>query len=193
MKLRALSTLALVATLAVGCGQNDRADVGANNAVGTSGDDLTTPTAADRVFVKAVTEAGMAEVELGRMATLKGVSADVRQFGQMMVSDHSKSGEGMKQIAGRYNITPALMLSDDHAKLKDRLTALHGSDFDREYMKAMVDGHETVVDTLDNRTDGTTPNPTDNMASRAINEWATRTLPTTKKHLEAAKQIAGVE
>lgn len=193
MKRHALIAMALVAALAAGCGRDDRAGIGANNAIGTSGNDLNTPTAADRVFVKTVTEAGMAEVELGRMATLKGVSAEVRQFGQMMVADHSRSGEAMKQLSGRHNITPALMLSDDHAKLKDRLTALHGNDFDREYMKAMVEGHETVVDTLDDRTDGTTPNRTDNVVSMAINEWATTTLPTTRKHLETAKQIAGVE
>lgn len=193
MRGHVLLAMALVATVAAGCGRNDRADVGANNATGTSGADINEPTAADRDFVSDVTEAGMAEVELGKLAAEKGASADVKQFGQMMVTDHSKSGDALKQIASRHNLTPAMMLSDEHARLKDRLMTLAGNDFDREYMKAMVEGHETVVDTLDDRTDGTTPNRTDNVVSMAINEWATTTLPTTRKHLEMAKQIAGVE
>lgn len=189
MKGHTLLAMALVATLAAGCGQNDRADVGANNATGTSGADVNAPTAADRDFVTDVSEAGMAEVELGKIASEKGASAEVKQFGQMMVTDHSRSGEALKQIASRHNMTPAMMLSDEHARLKDRLMTLTGNEFDREYMKAMVDGHEAVVDTLDNRTDGTTPNRTDNAVSMAINEWATMTLPTTQKHLETAKQL----
>ena len=193
MKRHALLAMAAVAALTVACDRKDRAEVGANNAVGTAGAELKMPSGADRAFVKTVTEAGMAEVELGKLATEKGARAEVKQFGQMMVTDHSRSGDEMRKLASQHNLTPALMLSDDHAKLKERLTALSGTEFDREYMKAMVDGHEQVVDALEDRTDGTAPNPSDDAVSMALNEWAAKTLPTTRKHLETAKQILGVE
>ena len=37
-------------------------------------------------------------------------------------------------------------LDDKHHDLHQRLSSLQGADFDREYMKAMVDGHEDVAD-----------------------------------------------
>ncbi|MGH9410003.1 MAG: DUF4142 domain-containing protein, partial [Vicinamibacterales bacterium] len=47
--------------------------------------------AADRAFVRAAASGGMAEVELGNLTKDKASNADVKQFGDRMVSDHSKA------------------------------------------------------------------------------------------------------
>jgi hypothetical protein len=44
-------------------------------------------------------------------------------------------------------------MSEEHRDLRDRLSRLQGAEFDREYMQAMVDGHEDVVDHLESRVD----------------------------------------
>ena len=42
---------------------------------------------------------GMAEVQLGQMAQQKAQSADVKAFGNRMVTDHSKANDELKQLA----------------------------------------------------------------------------------------------
>src|SRR5262245_29572889 len=46
--------------------------------------------AADKTFAIEVAQGGMTEVELGKLASTKGESADVKQFGQRMADDHGK-------------------------------------------------------------------------------------------------------
>ena len=46
-----------------------------------------TKAGADAAFVKKAGQGGMAEVELGKLATQKASSDDVKQFGQKMVDD----------------------------------------------------------------------------------------------------------
>ncbi|HKP11880.1 MAG TPA: DUF4142 domain-containing protein, partial [Blastocatellia bacterium] len=45
----------------------------------------------DRKFIMEAAHGGMMEVKLGRMAADKATNADVKQFGQRMVDDHSKA------------------------------------------------------------------------------------------------------
>jgi predicted outer membrane protein len=101
-----------------------------------------------RAFVEKLTIAGMTEVELGKMAATHAASADVKAFGQMMVTDHTKAGQELKQVASQLNIQQPTEL-DQHGKdLSMRLSKLQGAEFDREYMKAMVTAHENVTSML---------------------------------------------
>src|SRR5215208_3996462 len=61
--------------------------------------------ATDKTFVMEAAKGGMAEVELGRLATEKAANADVKQFGQRMVDDHSKANEQLKSLAAQKGVT----------------------------------------------------------------------------------------
>jgi putative membrane protein len=205
MKRFGIVPLAFVAVLAVACGRNEaRDDVGTAGSdpatVGTAGEADRGVSVGDRSFVDKATIAGMTEVELGRMASEKGMSAEVKKFAMMMIEDHTKSGEALKQVATTHNVPQPAAIDEDHRELRDKLAALQGAEFDREYMAAMVEGHEDVVDLLESRTDragliGEDKNAparaeqSDNPVTSAINQWATTTLPRTRHHLEEARRI----
>ena len=144
--------IAFVAAVSVGC--NDRTDSANDrndNAIGTSGDrDVSI---GDKNFVHDLIIANMAEVDLGKLAAERGANAQVKQFGQMMVDDHTKAGDKLKAIATQDNIEMPTALDDKHRDLHDKLAKLQGAEFDREYMSAMVDGHEDVKDKLESRLD----------------------------------------
>jgi putative membrane protein len=55
--------------------------------------------AMDRHFIRKAGEGGLAEVELGKLATEKGQSDEVKKFGQRMVDDHGKANDQLKQLA----------------------------------------------------------------------------------------------
>ena len=97
-------------------------------------------------------------------------------------------------------------LDGEHQKLFGRLNALKGAEFEREYMKAMVDGHQNAVDSLQSRVDSTAslkdqitdrdkadkqvvPEKTDNVVEASVNQWAATALPVVRQHLDEARTI----
>jgi putative membrane protein len=199
MKRIGILAVACAAMLTIGC-RGDGRDTDANRpadapAVGTAGE-------GDRVgmlarnWIEDRLKAGTTEVKLGELASQKGQSADVKAFGQMMVRDHTKAGDELKQVASKHNITPP-ELDADHRDKIDRLSKLQGAEFDREYMNTMVDDHEKTVNALENRLDkeGNNENPlytpkrSDNAFETELNQWAAQTIPTVRQHLDKAKQI----
>jgi putative membrane protein len=172
--------------------------------VGTSGqaDQAHGATADARHFAEQAAYAGNAEVKLGQLAAERAQSSQVKEFAQMMVRDHTKAGNELKQAVSRHDVSLPTGLDDEHQRLYDRLSRLRGAEFDREYMKAMVDGHMKVVSLLEGRADdharadrprGTTGtgSAADTQVDAAADQWATKSLPTVKQHLQKAEQIQG--
>lgn len=110
-------------------------------------------------FINDMTIAGMTEVQLGKMATERAASADVKAFGQMMVKDHSQAGEELKKVAAQLKIQQPTQLDQKHKDLVDKLSKLQGAEFDREYMNAMVQGHQEVLGKVRARVDMKVPAP----------------------------------
>ena len=136
-------------------------------------------TMADDHFVMDVAHAGMAEVELGRMATEKASKDDVKKFGQRMVDDHTKANDQLKQIATSKGVNLPTELDRSTQREMDRLNKLSGAEFDREYMKHMVSDHKKDVSEFKSE------------ANRAkdpsVKQFAATTLPTLQQHLELAQ------
>jgi putative membrane protein len=194
MKRIAMLPIVFAAALSFACNADNRTTRD-DSTVGTTGDAVS---AGDRDFVENITIAGMAEVELGKMAMERGANAEVKKFGDMMVTDHSKAGAELKQIAMKHSIPTPTSLDEKHQDLRTKLSNLRGAEFDREYMNAMVDGHEDVVDRLQTRASedrlgddkgSVRPERSDNPVEAAINQWSAKTLPTTRHHLDEAKRI----
>ncbi len=125
----------------------------------------------------------MAEVELGRLAAQKGHSPDVKRFGERMVTDHSKANDELKQLAVRKGITLPAEPTAQQKQEKERLSKLSGVQFDREYMKLMVEDHDKDVKAFQDETHGA--------ADPDIKSFAAKTLPTLQEHQKMAKDING--
>jgi putative membrane protein len=213
MKLTGWAAVACAAFLVVGCDRNRAADTdndgvgrigtsesSRDDTIGTSGQvqaDHSTAghgaTAGARHFATTAVMAGNAEVKLGQMASTRAQSPEVKQFAEMMVRDHSKSGAELKQAIRAHDVDAPEGVDDKHQRLMDRLGKLSGAEFDREYMKAMVDGHTEVKSMLEDRTEHSRPTGTSGAANTqldtAVNQWATKALPTVEQHLQKAQQV----
>ena len=172
--------LAVAAAVTLACGDANRNDTIAGGTAGTAG---TTGAAAnvDRDFIEDMLADGHAEVALGQLVQERAARPEVKEFGQMMVRDHQKAGAELKQIAGKHNIQVDGGEHGDHNDLRERLSKLSGAEFDREYMKAMVDEHEKAVNDVEKKA-ANADNPD-------VRQWASQTLPTLRQHLERARQI----
>ena len=96
----------------------------------------------DKHFVEAALKGGMTEVDLGKLAADKGASADVKQFGQKMVTDHTRLGDRMKTVAGQIGVTPPSMDTISGMGEEAKLKVLSGKSFDDAYISAMLKDHE---------------------------------------------------
>jgi putative membrane protein len=110
-------------------------------------------------FINDLTIAGLTEVQLGKMAMERAAQADVKAFGQMMVKDHSQAGDELKQVAAQLAIQPPAQLDQKHKDLVDKLSKLQGAEFDREYVNAMVQGHQEVLGKVRARAEVKVPVP----------------------------------
>jgi putative membrane protein len=135
----------------------------------------------DAEFVAMTASGGMLEVELGKIAAQKASNAEVKKFGQHMVTDHSKANDELKSLATKKNwVRPAQMLPEQQSTF-DRISKLSGKDFDRDYMAQMVLDHETTI--------GMFENANKQAKDTDLKSWASKTLPTLRMHLDMARNL----
>lgn len=193
--------LSLVASLtfAVGCGGADSTETtnsdstttiskttdtstdasSSNSQVIGSGTD--TSMAEDREFVMEAASGGLMEVALGKLAATNAASAQVKEFGRMMVADHTKANAELKAVAAKKDITISASPIEKHQKHIDELKGKKGADFDKAYVELMVDDHKEDIDHFeDETTEG---------KDADVKAFASKTLPVLKKHLEHIQKI----
>ncbi|WP_020606184.1 DUF4142 domain-containing protein [Spirosoma spitsbergense] len=133
-------------------------------------------------FAMKAANGGMMEVELGRMAQEKGTSQDVKEFGSMMVADHSKANDELKTLATAKNITLPSTLGEEAQEDVNELAKLSGKEFDKKYVSMMVDDHKEDVDAFKKAAE-------DNSVDPDIKAFAAKTLPTLQQHLDRINAI----
>jgi putative membrane protein len=226
MKRTARLRVAVAAVILVigGCSNSDRTKPpGAESAaqrgaaVGTGGAGANVKS--DGEFVHDLASKNMAVIELSRVALEKAASPELKAFAQMMIHDHGAAGDKLKSVVSRHAIDWPAQLDDKSRETAADLAAKQGSDFDRDYAKAMVEGHQDLAAKLESRLDvqslaewktaaaGRTqrktlpepkveladvqvrPNKSDNEITMQVNQWAAETYPVVQKHLDTARTL----
>lgn len=135
----------------------------------------------DVAFIRKASMGGKMEVDLGNIAQSNAANDRVKNFGNMMVTDHSQANNELMQFAQSRNV----MLSDSlDKKMQDHITSMQqmkGKAFDKHYMGMMVDDH--VKDVKEFEKASTSAKDPD------LRAWAAKTLPVLQKHLDSAKAI----
>ena len=135
--------------------------------------------AADKAFMKKAAQGGLAEVQLGQLATQNASDPAVKQFGQRVVDDHTKANDQLKSLAQQKGVTLPTDLNAKDQATKARLEKLHGAAFDRAYMNDMVKDH--TKDVAEFRHESQAAKDSD------VKQFAAQTLPTLQDHLKQAK------
>src|SRR4051812_5873042 len=77
----------------------------------------------DKKFVEEAAMAGMTEVKAGEAASQKGENTAVKEFGAMMVKDHTAANDELKAFASSHNVTIPANLDEKHQKQVDKLSS----------------------------------------------------------------------
>jgi putative membrane protein len=187
-KLSYILMVALAAYALQGCHSGTNSSQSADS---TKTKDSTSTTAAastaavdsgDAKFATNAAGGGMAEIQLSKLAGQKSTNTKIKDFAAMMVTDHSKAGDSLATIAKNKNITLPTALDADHQKKYDDLSKMSGADFDKGYVKIMVDDHQGALKLMqDEAANGKDPD---------LKAFAGKTATTVQMHLDAINKIS---
>jgi putative membrane protein len=98
------------------------------------------------------------EIDLGNAAAKKATRTEVKDYGKMLVEEHGKADKELLALAKKSGqVIPAEKPADATEKKEmadqkadaTKLKTLKGADFEREYLRMMVQGHQKELDKLD--------------------------------------------
>jgi putative membrane protein len=134
-------------------------------------------------FVKKAADSDLYEVAAGKLASEKGQSEAVKQFGAHMVEAHTKTREELKGIVASEKLDVKIPAEPDKKRVEmlKALTDAKPEEFDALYIKQQVKAHakaDKLFDAYAERGD----NP-------ALKQFAANTLPVIKQHLKDAQKL----
>lgn len=104
------------------------------------------------------------EVAEGKVAQTKARDAGVKAFARQMVTDHQAMLAEGTAFSRKHNVTPDTaqddvrgLLNDSRDHLKDLGDKAAGADWDKSYLDAEIDGHQKVLDKLQDAATPRTP------------------------------------
>ena len=135
----------------------------------------------DATFLQTAIGVNLAEIQMGQLAQANSQNADVKAYGQLLVTDHTASNQKATQLAQADNIQPPTAPSAPDQQMFAQLKGLTGTDFDRMFLKDMVVGHTNALAMFKAKANEGTNND--------IGTFAQNTLPTLQQHLDKANQL----
>jgi putative membrane protein len=132
-------------------------------------------------FMQQAAASDMFEIQTGNMADQKGTMAQVKTFGQMLVTDHTKSSNEMKALASQKNVTLPTTLPADKMQKVTTLQNQNGTAFDRQFAQMQVEAHEEAIDLYEKADNDIT--------DTQLQAFIDKTLPVLRMHLEEAQEL----
>jgi putative membrane protein len=137
---------------------------------------------ADQTFLKDAIEGNLAEVQMGQLAQKNGQSDAVKSFGQMLVTDHTAANQKAMDVAKQMGVTSPTEPNAKQKAMFDKMSKMSGAEFDKAFAKEMVADHKKDIKMFQKEA-GKKNDP--------AAEFASNTLPTLQKHLDAAQKLNG--
>jgi putative membrane protein len=147
---------------------------GVNSTLGIS------PTTPD--FLKEAAISDMFEIESSKLAQQKGNAAE-KTFASQMVTDHTKTSTELKGLVtgGKVKADLPTALDSSHQSKLDKLRGESGKDFSSDYDSMQVSAHKDAVSLFERYAKGG--------ENADLKNWAGKTLPTLKHHLDMAENL----
>jgi putative membrane protein len=182
---KSLTLTAMGAVLLGACSRTDTYESNVDEAIAventtngmTAG---TTTSTIDSAFITEAMQGDNAEVAIGRLAQAQGTSQKVKDFGRLLVDDHGSHKEELKTLAATAGVTVTDEPSADGKANLEKLKALSGVEFDKQFKSMMIEDHTKDIAKYETQTAS---------SDEQTAALAQKTLPILRKHLDAAKAL----
>jgi putative membrane protein len=136
----------------------------------------------DQQFLDMAAQTDMLEAHLGQMAADQAASQDVKDYASMLVTDHTGDYQQLTALAAKDGLTVPKGLDAAHDKMIAPFEKLKGAAFDSRYTHEMIAGHTEAI--------GVFTKESSDAQNADVKAYASATLPTLNKHLDAAKNLS---
>jgi putative membrane protein len=100
----------------------------------------------DSIFLAKASMANAAEIAAGQIAADSSKTASIKQYGQMMVSEHTAAQQELQTIASQLGIgITATIEADQQAFIASLLTIKDSAMFDSTYIHRQVADHQQTI------------------------------------------------
>lgn len=142
----------------------------------------------DPNIVYLLDRANMTDSAGGSIASTKGTSSEVRDFGKRMMRDHHDLRKQGSDLAAKLGVTPAAPANDTMPAHMDKMMsslngAAKGKDFDKVYIDGEVETHKAVLEMATNAMNAAQNAELKNLIQKAA--------PLLQAHLDMAQSIQG--
>jgi putative membrane protein len=136
----------------------------------------------DQQFVDLAAQTDMVEANLGQLAGNVAESQQVKDYGNMLVTDHTADYKQLSDAAKQANLNVPNAIDAEHNKeMIAPFQKLKGAAFDRKYEHEMISGHTKAIEIY--KKEATSAE------NDAIKSYAATALPVLEKHLSGAKDL----
>lgn len=133
----------------------------------------------DQHFLEEAMKGDNSEMMLGQLAEQRGASSGVKAFGRTLHEDHAHAKTEAEPVARKAGVALTDAVTPEAAQERRKLQALHGSAFDQEFARYMVQDHKKDIAKFEQEAH----------ESGAAAQLATKTLPVLRKHLDMAERL----
>jgi putative membrane protein len=136
----------------------------------------------DQQFVDFAAQTDMVEANLGQMAQSVAAAQPVKDYAQMLVTDHTNDFNQLYSVAHQANLNmPTAIGAEQNKAMIDPFQKLKGAAFDHHYVQEMIAGHTKAIAVFKKEA-ADAQNP-------ALKSYAEQDLPVLQKHLDGAKAL----
>lgn len=144
-------------------------------------DNKSSVNSADEKFIKEAAAGGQAEVKLGKLASDKAASADVKSLAQTIVSDHTAANSELEALAQKKHVELSAVIAPKSASMFQSLEKYSGNDFDKEYLKQMESDHKKDISDFESASK--------KAEDSDLKAFIDKTLPVLRQHLDKIKEL----
>lgn len=145
-------TLLASAVLFAACTSQEPSDAAELVPAASAAEAPAAPALDDATIVAIFDAANTADIETGQLAAERGSSKTVRDFGAMLVHDHTAVRQSGRDLAGRLGVTPTPPAGDAsaaaHTQAMAQLRSKQGVEFDKAFLEHEVAFHQGVIDAV---------------------------------------------
>lgn len=131
-------------------------------------------------FITEMADARMMDREEGQLAAMKGTTAEIQNYGKLMVKDQTYLLEELNNLAMSKNVVLPKEISMEKMKQLKKLQKKEGADFDKKFLSMIKIDHKRDVRKFTKAT---------KFEDETVHKFASKHLPMITSHLEGVQQI----
>jgi putative membrane protein len=136
----------------------------------------------DQQFMQKAAQDGMAKIFLAYLALQNAQNEQVKTFAQQVLTDYGQANAALSDIATQQFVALPTEVDPKDQATFEALSQLHGADFDKAYMEAMLKGNHADLARL--KEEAAKGN------NQSMIDWARNTLPAIESNYKEAQKVA---